>query len=154
MDGSPWLGFNGVFGRINSSTILDSNLSRTWNNGVWAQMGVMQTVTDITPGLVTGVDPIWAGYAAAGYRPNQSWNLFGGVQPKIMSGSLDLRLPGRVDEQGVLHYDEHNIKLRNQLVGFLGASYTWKSRHTQLKTNLVVNSQGNYQTRVSYEINF
>ena len=149
MPGSPWFNFNGVFGEVNSSTIFDFTATRTWQTGWFAQGGIMQTSTEFRQGLVQQITPLWAGYAVGGYQ-DQHWTLYGGLQPTLFSGHLDMKLPTSVDKTGTMHYTDKRIHIRNQPVTFAGMERRWQQRQHSVKLSGVVNDQGTYQTRFSY----
>lgn len=153
IQGSPWLSFSGVFGRVNSSTLLETSVIRQWSTGHWAQFGGIQTATNFTPGLVSDVSNIYSVFASAGWR-DQNWNIYGGIQPYIVSGSVTIDLPGGVDPQGRLHYNQHTIKMDSPVVAFAGAERRWDRRDYAWKLNGVINSEGAYQTRISYSKRF
>jgi hypothetical protein len=115
IQGSPWLNFSGMFGRIDSSTMLETSLIRKWNTGYWLQVSGIQTSTRFSPGLVTDVSDIYSAFAVAGWN-DQNWSVYGGIQPYVISGSVDLRLPSRVDAQGVLHYSDHRVNISTPLI--------------------------------------
>lgn len=149
MEGSPWFNFSGVFGRIQNSTMLDFTATRTWSEGFFAQAGVIQTATQFSPGLVTDITPVWAGYAVTGWQ-DRNWTVYTGLQPTIFSGDMTLRLPTSVDQTGTMHYTEHKFNIRNQPVAFAGMERRWQQRQHSVKFSGVVNDQGTYQTRLSY----
>lgn len=153
MPGSPWFSFNGVFGSPESSTILDFTATRNWANGLFAQGGVMQTSTELNTGLVQSVTPLWAGYAVAGYQDPQ-WTAYAGLQPTIFAGHLDMKLPTSVDRDGVMHYTNKTVEIRNQAVGFVGLERRWEKRTYSWKLSSVVNDQGQYQARLTYGYKF
>lgn len=151
--GSPWFGFSGIFGSIQNSTVIDFSSTRLFGNGVFAQAGVMQTSTNFTSGLVTAVDPLWAGYFVAG-RTTKEWSVYGGLQPTLFSGDIALKLPTSVDSRGVMHYTERKFSVRNDPVMFAGVERRWKQRNHTWKVNGVFNDTGAYQARFSYSMGF
>lgn len=148
MQGSPWMNMNGVFGKIESSTILETSISKSWTSSAWTRVGVMQTASTITPGLVTSITPIWSAYMVAGWQ-HDALKIYGGVQPTIFAGKFNLRLPDRVDADGVMYYTDSKHRLRNDAVGFLGAEHTWTARPLKYRLNSVVNQQSQYSVRFS-----
>jgi hypothetical protein len=153
MSGSPWFGFSGIFGKVQNSTMLDFTATRTWSEGFFAQAGMIQTATQFSPGLVTDITPIWAGYAVTGWQ-DQAWTVYTGLQPTVFAGSMTLRLPTSVDQAGVMHYTEHKFNIRNQPVAFAGMERRWQQRQHSVKFSGVVNDQGTYQTRLAYSYDF
>lgn len=151
MQGSPWFGFTGVFGNVTSSAILDTTVLRHWSNGAWAQVGVMQTATSYTPGLVTRVDPIWSGYAMAGML-DKNWTLHAGLQPTIFAGSMDLRLPSHVDNQGVMHYTNNKVQIRSDPVYFIGGGPRWQARQHHFSIDAVANTANQYRVMARYRM--
>jgi len=153
MQGSPWLEFSGMFGQVRSSAILETNMTRKWNNGYWLQAGGMQTSTNFTPGLVTNVSNIYSMYAVAGWR-DQDWGVYGGLQPYVVSGNVDLKLPNRVDSQGVLHYTKHRVDIETPVVGFVGTQYRLQKQNRSWNITGVVNSLGHSLIKADYQYRF
>lgn len=153
MPGSPWFSFSGVFGSVESSTVLDFTATRAWPQGMFAQGGVMQTSTEITSGLVRSVTPLWAGYVVGGYQ-DQDWSLYAGLQPTIFAGHLAMKLPVSVDSDGTMHYNERTIKIRNQPMSFAGAERRWRQQHHVWKLGGVINDRSQYQIKFTYGYQF
>lgn len=153
MPGSPWFGFSGVFGTVESSTILDFTATRPWSTGMFVQGGVMQTSTEIRPGLVQTVSPLWAGYAVGGYQ-DRAWSVYGGLQPTLFAGDLDLKLPTSVDSNGIMHYTDRRVKIRNEAIVFAGAERRWQQSDHSWKLGGVVNDQKQYQIKFTYGYQF
>jgi hypothetical protein len=153
LKGSPWVAFSGIFGSVQDSTVIDFSSTRLFSDGMFAQAGVMQTSTNFTPGLVTAIDPLWAGYFVAG-RNTKDWSMYGGMQPTLFSGNISLRLPTSVDSQGIMHYTERKFSVRNDPVMFIGAERRWVQPGHTWRLNGVINDTGDYQARVSYSVGF
>lgn len=151
--GSPWLSFSGIFGSVNHSSITERSVTKTWDNGSWMQFGAMQTSTAITPGLVTGLSDIWSVHAVAGMQ-QENWTFYGGVQPTIVKGSVDVRLPDSVDSSGNLNYTNHSVKIRNNPVGFAGLQYSKQYKNQKVTMGAVANSTGQYNTKINYVLEF
>lgn len=153
MQGSPWFGFTGVFGSVQTSTIMDTTIMRHWSNGAWLQAGVMQTATTFTPGLVTKVEPVWSGYAIAGWQ-TRAWSLQAGIQPTVFAGNMTLRLPERVDESGLMHYRDHRVGIRQDPVAFAGAERRWHYGVQTLSLHAVANTDDRYLVQARYRLAF
>lgn len=150
---NPWLDFSGVFGRIQSSTTLDSTVAHFWRTGHWVQVGMMQTVTNMEAGLVRAVDPLWSAYAVGGWR-HGDMNLYAGVQPVLFRGNVHLRLPTEVDALGVLRYTEYSVAVRNPPVAFMGADHAVPLRQGSARFSAVVNQAGAYRVGANIEKRF
>lgn len=153
MPGSPWLRFNGIFGTVESSTMLEFTGTKFWPEGYFSQAGAIQTSTQFTPGLVTDISPIWAGYAMAGWA-NRDWSLYGGVQPTIFAGHMTLRLPTSVDNQGTMHYTQRKFDIRNDPVTFVGMEKRWRWGQHGLEAAAVTNSQALHAVNIKYRLDF
>lgn len=151
--GSPWFGWSGIFGKINSSLMVDASATKSWSNGVWAQAGMIQTSTNIEKGLVSDVSPIYSVYAVAGYR-QESWQIYAGLQPVHVSGSVTLDLPSSMDRSGNLQYQKYKHHVRNDAVGFVGGSRTWHQRNSEWSVSLVANAERKYQMMTNYKVNW
>jgi len=144
---NPWINFDGMFGTINGTQTVEVDINREYTNGLWHRAGIMQYQTDFTPGLVTRVDDLWAGYAVLGYK-EQGLNLYGGLKPTLFSGSVGLRLPTDVDSKGNLMYTDHKVSVRNRALGFLGIDYKFVldiTKALEYNVNAQIDSAGNKQ---------
>lgn len=150
---NPWMSFTGMFGTINKTTMMDINATRFWKNGVFGQLGMIQSFVDFTPGLVEKITPLKLGYAVAGWKHN-GLTLYGGIQPTIFDGNITVKLPTSVDSQGTMHYTQHKVAIRNQPVSFVGADQVWKIGKHMFSLGAVINEQRSYQARASLKISF
>jgi len=151
IQGSPWFGFSGVFGSVSSSVILDTTMLRHWSNGTWVQAGIMQTSTTFTPGLITKVDPVWSAYGIAGWQ-NDTWSLHAGLQPTVFAGSMDLKLPSHVDQQGTMHYSTSKVAIRSDQVYFVGGGPRWRAQQHHFSIDATANTVGRYQVMARYRL--
>lgn len=151
--GSPWLGFSGSFGSVRSSLMLDTNIAYRWDEGFWAQGGLIQTSTSFDKGLVEKVSPIYSAYVTAGWK-QENFHVFTGLQPVILSGDINLKLPSYVDNTGSLQYASHQIKLKNQAVGFFGLERRWDQRDKDFKMSAVVDALSRYSLNFRYTQRF
>ncbi len=153
MPGSPWMSFSGVFGTIQDSVMVDTTLNRRWSNGMFVQGSVMQTTTRFQSGLIDSITPLWSAAAMAGWQ-DQSWSLYGGVQPTIFAGSMNLNLPTSVDTQGRVQYTTHTTQIRNEPVMFAGTQYQWRKQQDSVVAAAAVNDQGSYRVQFNYRKEF
>lgn len=150
---NPWLDFSGVFGDVQGSTTFDTTVARSWSSGHWAQIGIMQTTTQMQSGLVRSVDPLWSGYVVGGWRQDRS-NFYAGMQPTLFHGNINLTLPTQVDNQGVLRYTEHSVPVRNRPLAFIGADHSLAVKHGHLRFSTVVDQTGAYRLGMNVERKF
>jgi len=153
MPGSPWMSFSGVFGTIQDSVMVDTTVGRHWRNGMFAQGSVMQTTTRFQSGLIDRITPLWSATAMAGWQ-DQTWSVYGGVQPTIVSGSMSMSLPTGVDRQGQVQYTRYNTAIRNDPVMFAGAQYRWRHHEDSVVASAAVNDQGSYRIQLNYRKDF
>lgn len=124
---SPWLSMSGVFGEVKSSDITEFTLYKKHDNS-WAQLGINRTQTDITPGIITDVKPIDAIYMVAGHKFDgwlKGFEVMTGIEPKIIAGSLGVKLPKSVDNSGNVMYSYDNVNLKNTIRRFTKVNYTY-----------------------------
>jgi hypothetical protein len=153
MPGSPWMSFSGVFGTIQDSVMVDTTVGRHWNNGMFAQGSIMQTTTNFQSGLIDRITPLWSASAMAGWQ-DQTWSIYGGVQPTILSGSMSMTLPTGIDQQGQIQYTKHSTAIRNEPVMFAGAQYRWRHHEDSVVASAAVNEQGSYRVQFNYRKDF
>lgn len=150
---NPWMSITGMFGNINKTTMVDFNATRFWKNGVFGQIGLIESVVDFSPGLVEKITPLRLGYAVAGWKSN-GFTFYGGIQPTIFDGSIKVKLPSSVDTNGTMHYTQHDVAIRNRPVSFVGADRTWKVGKHLFSLSAVVNEQRSYQAKASVKFAF
>lgn len=150
---NPWMNISGMFGTINKTTMIDFNATKFWQNGVFAQAGIIESFVDFTPGLVEKITPMWLGYAVAGWK-NDGLTVYGGIQPTIFEGGITVKLPTSVDSRGTMHYTQHNIAVRNQPVYFFGADKIWYVGKNLISISAVINDHRAYQAKATFKLNF
>jgi len=153
-NGNPWISVSGMFGTIKSTTMFDFNATRFWHNGFFAQAGVIESVVDFIPGLVEQITPMWLGYAVGGWKNQKGLTVYGGIQPTAFDGEVKVKLPKSVDAQGVMHYTQESIAIRNKPVSFVGADQTWKIGRHLLSVGGVVNDQKAFQLKTTLSLRF
>jgi len=111
VDFSPWLSMSGIWGEVNKSNITEGTL--TVKEGNWiANTGIMHTQTSINPGLITSVNDIYAAWGDFGWRhKNNKFGVYGGIDPVVVSGSVNVSLPEAVDNNGNVSYSNNEISL-------------------------------------------
>ena len=89
----------------------------------------------------------------AGWK-DQSWSLYGGIQPTIFAGSMSLNLPTGVDTQGHVQYTTHTTQIRNEAVMFAAAQYQWRKQQDSVVASAALNDQGSYRVQLNYRKDF
>lgn len=124
---NPFVNFSGAYGQTKSAFTVEysalyqpgeRDTKRGQPQGWWAQGGTMMTNVNYTSGLVTNVTPIFAVHAMGGYQ-YKDWNLFAGVKPVVVSGTVNFNIPTSVDADGVMKYTQ----VSNNLVGGTPITY-------------------------------
>lgn len=150
---NPWVQMSGMFGKINHAVTIESGLVYQHKSGTWAQIAAMQTSTDLQPGLVSRISPIWSLHGSVGWR-RDGISVSAGLLPTIVQGQLDLRLPDRVDQQGVLHYRQESVRLRNAATMFAGLQHDWQYQDIEFNTRFSMTDQARYDMGITAKIRF
>jgi len=153
MPGSPWMSFSGVFGQIQDSVLMDTAVSRHWSNGAFLQASVMRTTTRFQSGLVEEITPLWSLGTTAGWQ-NRDWSIYGGVQPTVFSGTMNLHLPTSVDSKGQVQYTRYSTDIRNDPVMFAGFQRRWLRQDHKLVWSGAVNDKNSYRMQLDYRKDF
>ena len=111
----------------------------------------MNTVGKYNYAMVTKVSDIRSMYAVTGWR-NDNVNLYAGIKPKVVSGSIDLRVPTNVDVDGNMNYTNVTGKIRNSNLGFVGASYDYVKRNQSVNVSATYGQDGTGQIGVTYKL--
>jgi hypothetical protein len=154
---NPWVAFGGAWGQVTGSTVMDHVL--TYRNQGWSAQGsLMYVTTQIQPGLITQVSPMYAVWSEMGYRHNDIKGLgdigmYAGIKPTLISGSVTANLPTGIDKDGNIQYTSKKLGIQNDTTFYLRAMYSkLLNRHTQLRINGVVTADQQY--RIMNELRF
>ena len=121
---NPFVRLSGSWGTIKNSATTETVLTRR-HEGWGAKMGLMQTVTEMDPGLVTRVNPIVSTWAEVGHEWSR-FKMYGGMLPKVISGSADLSMPTAVDSSGNVQYTNTKVALDSPTVYYARVVYEGK----------------------------
>lgn len=120
---NPWISMSGSWGQINNGNILEASIIH--NKGSWNyRAGLMQVTSEFTPGLVTKVNPVYAGWADLEYQVNDSLKFGGGILPHAFLGSVDMTLPSGVDSQGRVSYTSTSAQIKDSVRSYLRLDYS------------------------------
>jgi len=154
---SPWINMSGVWGEVTGSNTLDINA--TWSNddAFWAQLGIMSTKTNISNGLVTDVSDVTSAYVVAGTTYN-NFDIYGGIKPKVINGSVNLNVPTSVDRNGIMHYNPSTRRLNSSITPFIGVDRKFYLRENNddvsLNTGVIADAKGNHSIGFAFEYKF
>ena len=121
---NPFVALSGAWGQVTSSGTFESSLMHRRQDWV-AKAGMMYTITEIRPGLVTRVNPMTSVWSEFGYD-TKSLGLFVGVLPKVVSGSADVSLPTAIDNQGRILYTNSRVDIESPTVAYIRMSLNGK----------------------------
>lgn len=151
---NPWVNFGGMWGESAGATTLEySTLYAPKPEGAWAQAGLMQTIGSYRYGMVSYVSPIYSAYAMTGYKQG-GFNLYAGVKPTVVAGSIHLTVPTSVDTDGNMKYESVSSTIRNRAVGFIGTSYNYAYRSHKISLTAMAGQDGSRSGGVYYNLGF
>ena len=152
---NPFVQYAGAWGTISNSTTIEYDYVYRGQSGTWLQAGIASTSTQSNPGLVDRVGTMQTVHAVMGYSKS-GLDLYAGIQPYLVSGALHLRLPGAVDEQGVMSYDASRVSLAGQRpVAYAGMNYSHQvDRASRVVFALAGNGTGDYRGGVTFAKHF
>jgi len=149
---SPWLAMSGIWGEVRSSNNFELSMV-VLRNKFWSQTGVINSTTTINAGMVKNITPITSVYNISGWT-NQGFSVYGGVRPYIVGGSVEMNLPDRVDNQGTMHYTQHKSRIKNQMTGFGGVSYSLQHRAHNFSSGAIFDARGQSALTLNYRVKF
>lgn len=126
---NPFVNFSGSWGNTTGSTTLEYSALKQSNSGWWVQGGVMQTLVNHSPGLVSSVTPIMSMHAAVGNQIGD-WNVFAGIKPTVVAGAINFNTPTSVDVDGNMNYTQTKTNL-NGVAPVPYAGVKWKHNFSQ-----------------------
>lgn len=125
-DRNPWLSMSGVWGSV-KSTATTEGVFAYQNNNLVGKLGIMNTATQFTPGLVTDVSNIISMWAEGGTEhksKRKSYGVYAGVLPVALNGSVTIKMPTSIDYQGNISYTNVKAKIQDSATGYVRANYT------------------------------
>jgi len=152
---NPFVQYSGMWGSVTDSGTLEYDYTYRSDHGFWLQTGAMNINTGSTPGMVQKVGNLQAVHASLGYQSN-TLLVYLGVQPWIVNGSLDLRIPQSVDAQGVMHYQHSQVSLAgNAPVMYAGMRWSQQLQtNTHMQYSVVGNIMGGYRIGADFTRRF
>ena len=146
---NPWINFHGAWGTVTGSSTVDTVISYQQPN-FSTQFGLMHTRTSIDPGLVTKVNAITAAWAETGYHKEfdsgNSLDIYAGVKPMILAGSVQAKIPTDIDNAGKILYTDKTLYIQDTITGYVRGSYKWQfSKQSQLQVSGMRMTNGQYQ---------
>lgn len=153
---NPWVNYSGAWGTVQYSTTMEYNYTwRERTEGFWAQGGAMQTTSQTSEGMVQKLAPIYAVHGVVGYT-TKSINMFAGVQPYVVSGHMDLRVPTMTDAAGTMYYTGSRVRIQDPgPVGYAGVNYRQAlNKIESISYSAVANQMGSRSVDIRYTRTF
>jgi len=148
---SPFIDMSGMWGEVESSGTTE--VSFTYDNDFWAQVGAMNTVTDIQSGIVTDVSGINSVYAATGYKTD-NWGVYAGIKPYAVSGDVTMKIPTRVDRDGNMYYKTIRGGLKDSPEAYIGFDYKYEKGNHSTTFVGIVDSENDQHLSLNYRYKF
>lgn len=137
---NPFVRLSGSWGTVRSSATTETVLTRRQDGWV-AKAGLMQTVTEMDPGLVTRINPIVSAWAELGHEWSRL-KIYGGMLPKVLSGTADLSLPTAVDASGQVQYTNSKATLDSPTVYYARVAYEGQiNKHLKYRLTGMTNTE-------------
>ena len=150
---NPFLSMSGSWGEINSSSTVETSFI-TKQNGWIGKAGLMHTVSNITPGIVTKVSSINSVWAEGGYDFGNT-KLFAGLFPKVIGGSVSLNMPASIDTYGKISYNNVEAKVTNPTTGYVRLSHSKKvTKQSNFTFNAMITSTGQTKAYGEFKVQF
>jgi hypothetical protein len=150
---SPFVQINGSWGLVKSSSTMETTITKR-HNGFVDKLGIMYSATEIDPGLITRVNPITSVWAETGYEWG-NFKMYGGVLPKVVSGSADITLPTGIDNTGRISYTNTRAEVHSPTVTYARVSYSDRiNKHVTYRINGMFTSQQQHNIVGEVKVNF
>lgn len=150
MKNNPWLDFNGVWGDVKSSTVIDNVASYAKDKFAFTG-SVMHVSTDITPGLVTDVSTQTGVWAEASYTDG-GLQAFAGIHPVALSGNVSTSIPTSIDSNGTTQYTQQQFGMPSDINAYARIEYTTAYNNGDITLGAAMSQTGNNVAEVSYSI--
>ena len=142
---NPFVRVSGSWGTVRGSATTETVLTQR-HEGWVAKAGIMQTVTEMDPGLVTRINPIVSAWTEVGHEWS-NLKVYAGLLPKVISGSADLSLPTAVDSSGNVQYTTTKAQLASPNVYYGRVVYEGQlTKHLKYRFTGMTNTEN--QTKI------
>jgi len=150
---SPFVQLNGSWGLVKGSSTFESTITRR-TGGFVDKLGVMYSSTEIEQGMVQRVNPITSVWAETGYEWT-NFKMYGGILPKVVSGTADITLPTGIDNTGRISYSNTRADVYSPTVTYARFSYTDRiNKKVTYRVNGIVTSQQQHSIIGDVQISF
>jgi hypothetical protein len=150
---SPFVQLNGSWGLVKGSSTFESTVTKR-TGGFVDKLGVMYSSTEIEQGMVQRVNPITSIWAETGYEWT-NFKMYGGILPKVVSGSADITLPTSIDNTGKISYSNTRADVYSPTVAYARFSYSDRiNKKFTYRVNGIVTSQQQHSIIGDVQISF
>jgi hypothetical protein len=150
---SPFVQLNGSWGLVKDSSTIESTITKR-NGGFVDKLGVMYSSTEIEKGMVQRINPITSVWAETGYEWT-NFKMYGGILPKVVSGSADITLPTGIDNRGQISYTNTRADVYSPTVTYARFSYNDRiNKKILYRINGIVTSQQQHSIVGDVQISF
>lgn len=150
---SPFVQITGAWGMVKSSSTMETTL--THRKGQYVdKIGLMYSGTEIDSGLVNRINPITSVWAETGWE-GEKFKVYGGILPKVVAGSANLRLPTGVDNRGQVMYSNTQANIYSPTVEYARFSYNERiNKNVGFRVNGMITTQRQRAVMAEYRIKF
>ena len=150
---SPFVQLNGSWGLVKGSSTFESTVARR-TGGFVDKLGVMYSSTEIEQGMVQRINPITSIWAETGYEWN-NFKMYGGILPKVVSGTANITLPTGIDNAGRISYSNTRADVYSPTVTYARFSYSDRiNKKITYRVNGIVTSQQQHSIIGDVQISF
>jgi hypothetical protein len=150
---SPFVQLNGSWGLVKGSSTFESTITRR-TGGFVDKLGVMYSSTEIEQGMVQRINPITSVWAETGYEWT-NFKMYGGILPKVVSGTADISLPTGIDNAGRISYSNTKADVYSPTVTYARFSYSDRiNKKVTYRVNGIVTSQQQHSIIGDVQISF
>ena len=150
---SPFVQLNGAWGLVKGSSTFESTFTKR-TGGFVDKLGVMYSATEIEQGMVNRINPITSVWAETGYEWT-NFKMYGGILPKVVSGTANITLPTGVDNRGQISYTNTRADVYSPTVTYARFSYSDRiNKRVSYRINGIVTSQQQHSIIGDVQISF
>lgn len=150
---SPFVQLNGSWGSVKGSSTFESTVTKR-TGGFVDKLGVMYSSTEIEQGMVQRINPITSVWAETGYEWT-NFKVYGGILPKVVSGTADITLPTGIDNAGRISYTNTRADVYSPTVTYARFNYSDRiNKKVTYRINGIVTSQQQHSIIGDVQISF
>ena len=147
---NPFMHFNGVYGSMKLSTIMDNVFTYDYGK-IQAKIGIMFAHTSFEQGIIKNIDNQIGSWGELSYTDSK-FTIATGVYPTSIRGKVHMEYPDEQNNQtGELNYTSQNFNTTSKVQNYIRAEYEFKMGAGNVSFGIYAKNADNWKNVNTYQ---